>query len=194
MTGHPRAEHDPAFLHFFRRHLRIGIAVGIRLGLRRADAEEATNDALATVHDGWQTIDRPEAMFHTVLRRRAIERLRQENRRLGKDNPHRTVEDDGDQGVLPPHDFEDSFALIETKQQLYEVLAGLPHSQRVSLYLGSWGYGPEERAAIKDIPVNTEKSHYRRATARARTIIAAHYPDLIREPRAPRTTHKEAGE
>ncbi|MER5258153.1 MULTISPECIES: sigma-70 family RNA polymerase sigma factor [unclassified Streptomyces] len=194
MTGHPPAEQDPAFLRFFRRHLRVGIAIGLRLGLRQADAEEATNDALATIHDGWWMFESPEAMFHTVLRRRAIERLRQENRRLGKDNPHRKVEDTGDRGALSAHIIEDPLALITTRQQLYEVLARLPHSQRVSLYLGSWGYGPEERAAIKDIPVNTEKSHYRRATARARTIITAHYPDLIREPRTPRTTHKEAGE
>ncbi|MGW7276537.1 RNA polymerase sigma factor [Streptomyces sp. NPDC054864] len=194
MTGHPRAEDDPAFVHFFRRHLRIGIAVGMRLGLRRADAEEATNDALAAVHDGWWTINSPEAMFQTVLRRRAVDRLRQENRRLGQDNPHRAVEDDDFPDVFLSSDVKDPFALVETKQQLHAVLARLPHSQRVSLYLGSWGYGPEERAAIKDIPVNTEKAHYRRATAKARLIIAAHYPDLIREPRAPRTTHKEAGE
>ncbi|MER6127857.1 sigma factor-like helix-turn-helix DNA-binding protein [Streptomyces sp. NPDC001795] len=150
--------------------------------LTHHDAEEATMDALSHVHASWGNTTIPQAMFFTILRRRAIDELRRIGRRLDAETLVTDSELLGEEAL--PEQTRRAFADLLTPEALYiqkegvqrilTALNDLPVAYRMSLMLAAEGYTTQERAEIKGVSLGTERSHLHRGRTRFEQALLAH--------------------
>ncbi|MFJ3339147.1 RNA polymerase sigma factor [Streptomyces sp. NPDC086766] len=153
--------------------------------LSRQDAEEATLDALSHVHASWGNTTIPQAMFFTILRRRALDAFRRIRRRLDMETLTADPEIAGEEALS--EQTRRAFAEMLTPEALYiqregtqlvlAALNDLPLPLRMSLTLAAEGYDTQERAEIKGVGPGTERSHLHRARIRfERALLARGLP------------------
>ncbi|MFJ4246219.1 RNA polymerase sigma factor [Streptomyces iakyrus] len=146
------------------------------------DAEDATADALSHVHASWGNTTIPQAMFFTILRRRAIDELRKIGPRLDTETLVSDPELAGEETLS--EQTRRAFAELMTPEavhiqkegvrQILAALNGVPVLQRMSLMLAAEGYTTQERAAIKGVSPGTERSHLHRGRIKFEQALLAH--------------------
>lgn len=174
-----------SFTRFYSEWFARGVGFAERtFGLNREDAKEVASNAMEVVNAAWGNIERPEAFFQTVVRRRAIDMLRKTIRRERAEVP--LVDPDLDDGEETSRELivaltsaltpESSYLEREDAAAIHAALAMLPTPYRISLGLAAEGYSAEERALIKDVPVSTERSPLRRAREMCIRLLASLSP------------------
>ncbi|MGA5606151.1 hypothetical protein ACPCUF_34930 [Streptomyces griseoincarnatus] len=150
--------------------------------LTRQDAEEATADALSHVHASWGNTTIPQAMFFTVLRRRAIDNLRKIAPRLNAETLASDPELVGEEALSDQtrrafSELVTPEAVQVQKEGVRQILAALhevPVLHRMSLVLAAEGYTTQERADIKGVGLGTERSHLHRGRIRFEQALLAY--------------------
>lgn len=172
MTAGPgdRLTGADSFTRFYTEWYWRGVGFASRtFGLSHHDAQEVSSDAMKAVHAAWGGLDVPEAFFQHVVRMRAID----QHRRVSKEP---VVSDEEVEMVSnelagkTDHAFPES--VYADRETVLTVLSGLPPQYRLSLVLKSQGYSAAERAEIKQVPVETERTHLARARRASMELLA----------------------
>ncbi|MDX2395271.1 MULTISPECIES: RNA polymerase sigma factor [unclassified Streptomyces] len=172
MTAGPgnRLTGADSFTRFYTEWYWKGVGFASRAcGLNHHDAQEVSSDAMKAVHAVWGGLDRPEAYFQHVVRMRAIDQYRRTSK-------ERVVSDEEVETLSNRLAGEANHAFPESvyadRETVLTVLTGLPPQLRMSLVLQSQGYTAAERAKIKQVPVETERTHLARARRLAVELLA----------------------
>ncbi|MEW2289660.1 sigma factor-like helix-turn-helix DNA-binding protein [Streptomyces sp. NPDC047841] len=149
--------------------------------LNRHDAEDVTEDALSHVHASWGNTTIPQALFFTILRRRAIDALRRIGPRMDVESLTADPELAGEEALS--EQTRRAFADLMTPEAFYiqregvqlilSALNELPFAHRTSLVLAAEGFTAQERAEIKGVSAATERSHLHRGRLRFEEALLA---------------------
>lgn len=154
-----------AFASIVRRHESMVFSIAWHVLRDRAQAEDLAQDVFLQLFRNLETIESEEHLVHWLRRvasHRCIDAMR---RRHTLPVPLEEVEERGD-------DDDDRDPLLE--RRIRNVVATLPPQQRVALALRyQEDLDPREIAEILEQPLNTVKSHLRRALATLRTELAS---------------------
>ncbi|WHM41152.1 sigma-70 family RNA polymerase sigma factor [Streptomyces sp. BPTC-684] len=206
MTGHSDVPltHTSSFNRFYTHWFPRGIGFAVKaFNLSQQDAEEAASDAMTATYAAWGAIDNPEAYFQHVLQKRAIEKYRSKRRRESRELPtsedqlvSATAELPADLAAAFTASPEHAYEQNETRARINSVLAMLAPHERISLALETQGFTAKERAEIKGIPEDTERTHLYRARLRCMELIRKLHADLDsqRSKKKRRQSRKGAGE
>ncbi|MEU2556743.1 hypothetical protein ABZ589_34560 [Streptomyces sp. NPDC013313] len=152
------------------------------LRLDQEDAQEVASDAMKVVYAAWGSLETPEAFYQHVVRQRGIDKLRGVIRRERVEVSVSDTAPDDDEAV--PHEIIAAFASHVTPEVLYlegegaelihAILAQLPEHYRLSLVLAAQGYDTTERAEIKAVSAEAERTHLKRARRRCIDLLISH--------------------
>ncbi|MFD5848262.1 RNA polymerase sigma factor [Streptomyces chartreusis] len=191
---HPLA--DPTlFTEFYLGNWKSGIAACSRLKLGREDAHDVTHAAMAVVLEAAQRgrLRHPEAFFRRTVLNMACTLIRKQmNGRalLAKLGLRSETDSSAAEQVTSPSELPHQKVVSEENtRRIIESLQAMAPVYRASIGLEVDGYGPRERAALKDVPWGTERQHTSRGKVKAQRIIREQAPDLV--PRDPKTESAE---
>ena len=151
------------FDSFFRERFARTIVLLTAMGASRADAEDATQEAMILAWNQWKSIREPAAWVRTVALRsylRLLERGKPEVMALDESAPGPGVDDD--LGT-----FE------EEQRQVLRLLRSLPDGQRTVAALHYDGLNCEEIADLLGKAPATVRSNLRHARQFLREVIAS---------------------
>ncbi len=154
---------EDGFVSFFQqRFSRITILL-IAMGASRADAEDATQEAMILAWQQWDSIREPAAWIRTVA-------VRAFWRHVGT-QPDRTVqlEDISSEPTIDPD--LGMFALEQ--QHILRLLRGLPSEQRTVAALSYDGLSCEEIAELTGKSSATVRSNLRHARRALREVVVS---------------------
>ncbi|MBB4890906.1 RNA polymerase sigma factor [Streptomyces netropsis] len=171
-----------SFTRFYDEWFPRGVGFAMRLGLDREDAKEAASDAMRAVYAAWGSLETPEAFYQHVVRRRVIDTLRDV---IPRERAEVSVSDtDADDDEALPREVIAVFTSHVTPEGLYleaegaerilAILAQLPEHYRLSLVLAAQGYDTTERAEIKTVSAEVERTHLKRARRRCIDLLISH--------------------
>ena len=177
LVGRARAGDEGAFGALVERYMRPAYAVALAVTGRRADAQDAAQEAFLVALERLDECRSPEKFagwLMTIVRNRARNLVRREVLRDTDEVPAsaRSVT------PTPERDME----TVELRQSLADALSGLPEIQReiVLLHdLEGWKHG--EIADRLGLPSGTVRSHLHFARKALRGALAALQPTKIDE-------------
>ena len=152
----------------------------ISAGASRADAEDATQEAMIQAWQQWESIREPAAWLRTVAFRAWSKQ--------GNMQRFNTVQlDDADRSTVPDRDL----SIFATEQQkVLRLLRALPPMQRAVAALFYDGAPCDEIAGLLDISEATVRSHIRHARKALKEMMAT--GDLWhRRPRSSTGVHRD---
>lgn len=161
-----------AFGRLVREHQGLVFGVALRICGLRADAEEVAQDAFLQLHGQLATLRDEHHLRHWLIRtvsHRAIDRLRQRERRPASAGDARL------EALTAPATDADPL-LAQALARLMDELGG--QARAVLVLRFQEDLDPADIATALDMPVNTVKSHLRRALERLRAAA----PELAHEP------------
>jgi RNA polymerase sigma-70 factor (ECF subfamily) len=172
-----RAGDPAAFADLVRRHQAMVFSLALRIVGNRALAEELAQDVFLQLHRNLTSIESGAHVTHwlrRVVAHRAIDVARQHARR-----PQTSLSDVAEPAV--PSIERDTLMV----RRLRELIAALPAAPRAVLTLRfQEDLDPSEIARVLEMPLNTVKSHLRRALAvlrgRARVLVESTSHELRR--------------
>ncbi|WP_406154572.1 RNA polymerase sigma factor [Streptomyces canus] len=185
-----------SFMRFYNEWFPRGVGFAMRgLNLNREDALEVASDAMKAVYAAWGGLETPEAFYKHVVRMRGIDKLRGVRRRERVEVALSEMELNDDEAVprevvaaLGSHVTPESIYLqTEGTELILAILAKLPTHYRLSLVLAAQGYDTTERAEIKEVSADLERTHLMRARQRCVELLIAHGVRPRRKNDKPRT-------
>lgn len=154
---------ETGFEPFYRERFGRIVILLITLGASRADAEDATQEAMIRALDVWCSIREPAAWVRTVAIRSYLRMVRRRNAQevpLDESMPH-SATDDG------------LGAFEQEQQEVLRLLRALPAKQQTVTALYYDGLNCEEIAdALRQTPA-TVRSNLRHARQSLREVIAS---------------------
>jgi RNA polymerase sigma-70 factor (ECF subfamily) len=157
------AEDDSrAFALLYERHVRAAVALATQMCVRRAIAEEVTQEAFLSFWRSRRHFDRGRGSVRTwilgIVRNRAIDVLRHSVASWALDGSEQELEE-----VLVARDLTDGeVGRRERARELRAALDGLPPEQSRVIALAYYGgYTHAEIASMLDTPVGTVKGRMR---------------------------------
>lgn len=164
-----RAGDGAAFADLVRRHQAMVFSVALRIVGNRALAEELAQDVFLQLHRSLSTLESGAHVVHwlrRVVSHRAIDSARQRARRPQASLDH----------VAEPAGAAERASDPLMTRRLQSLIAALPPAPRAVVTLRfQEDLDPSEIARVLEMPVNTVKSHLRRALAvlrgRARELM-----------------------
>jgi RNA polymerase sigma-70 factor (ECF subfamily) len=154
-----RAGDGAAFADLVRRHQAMVFSVALRIVGNRALAEELAQDVFLQLHRSLATLESGAHVVHwlrRVVSHRAIDSARQRARR-----PQASLEHVAEPAGAASRDGDPLMA-----RRLRSLVASLPPAPRAVVTLRfQEDLDPSEIARVLEMPVNTVKSHLRRALA-----------------------------
>jgi RNA polymerase sigma-70 factor (ECF subfamily) len=155
-----RAGDGAAFADLVRRHQAMVFSVALRIVGNRALAEELAQDVFLQLHRSLPTLESGAHVVHwlrRVVSHRAIDSARQRARR-----PQASLEQVAEPAGV--NNARDADPLMS--RRLRSLVAALPPAPRAVITLRfQEDLDPTEIARVLEMPVNTVKSHLRRALA-----------------------------
>lgn len=124
----------------------------LAMGASRADAEDATQEAMLLAWQHWESIAEPTSWVRTVAVRAFWRQLRTRRQTVPLD-----------EAVGEPADDADLRIFAEEQQQVLRLLRVLPPEQRTSIALFYDGMSCEEIADLLGKPSGTVRSNLRHA-------------------------------
>jgi RNA polymerase sigma factor (sigma-70 family) len=143
---------DSGFVSFFRERFGRTVVLLITIGASRADAEDATQEAMAWAWQRWESIDKPGAWVRTVAVRAYWRLIRARPQTVSLDEP--VTERIVDPGLS---------IFTEEQQHVLRLLRALPPMQCNVAALTYDGSTCEEIAMLLGISEATVRSHLRHA-------------------------------
>lgn len=144
---------DQGFVSFFRERYGRTVILLIAMGASRADAEDATQEAMAMAWSQWESIREPAAWLRTVAVRAHLKQAR------ARDSQAVSL----DQSTFDPPDQLDLGVFAEEQQHVLGLLRALPDGQRTVAALFYDGLTCEEIAELEGKPPATVRSQLRHA-------------------------------
>lgn len=171
-----------SFTRFYDEWFPRGVGFAMRLGrLDREDAMEAASDGMKAVYAAWGNLETPEAYYKHVVRQRVIDKLRDV---IPRERAEVSVSDTDPDDEAVPREIIAAFTSHVTPEGLYleaegaerilAILAQLPEHYRISLILAAQGYDTNERAEIKAVSPEAERTHLKRARRRCIDLLISH--------------------
>jgi RNA polymerase sigma-70 factor (ECF subfamily) len=143
---------EDGFVSFFREQFSRVAFLLIKLGANRADAEDATQEAMVLAWKRWHSIDDHAAWVYTVAVRRYRRLLRAQPTMVSLPEPAPATTLASDLSIL-----------TEEQQHVLGVLRQLPPTQRLVLAMTYDGLACKEIAEVLEISEATVRSHLRHA-------------------------------
>jgi RNA polymerase sigma factor (sigma-70 family) len=147
---------------FFRERFSRTVVLLTAMGASRADAEDATQEAMILAWNQWSSIREPAAWVRTVAVRSYL--------RLRRGRPEVTALDES---APDPAADDDLGSFEEEQRQVLHLLRKLPDGQRAVAALYYDGLNCEEIAALLGKAPATVRSHLRHARLSLKEVIAS---------------------
>lgn len=158
----PDGEHE-SFETFFRRETPRVVGLVVKAGYSRAEAEEATQSAMAEAYVSWEQVRYPDRWVRTVALRMAHAAARRRRTDVTK------VAATGDPQVV--HDDGARVAVVNERGRLIGLLSDLPPQQRIVMALRVDGYETKEIAEMMDLQPATVRRHLHDAREKLKRIL-----------------------
>jgi RNA polymerase sigma factor (sigma-70 family) len=154
------------FASFFHQCYSKTVVLLITMGASRADAEDATQEAMIAAWQQWESIREPAAWVRTTAARKFWKHNHQQLRTspLEESTPQ------------PLRSDPDLAIFAEEQRQVLSVLRRLPAAQRTITSLYYDGLPVQEIAKVVDKPAATVRSHLRYARRTLKEVIASDRP------------------
>lgn len=170
---------ESAFEVLYRRHERTALRVARRVC--GAAAEDAVQAAFVSIWRSRASFRHSKGSVRgwllTVVRRRAIDVLRESSRRTERSVDESLLE------LEDPRRTEILVADLETRRAVRSAVAGLPAAQRQVLELAYFeDYSQSEIARLLDVPLGTIKGRTRLALQKLPCKLDVHRPELALAP------------
>ena len=158
---------EDRFASFFQQRFSRIVILLIAMGASRADAEDATQEAMILAWKRWESIREPTAWVRTVAVRTFWKQAdRQSNQTEPLDEAAGEAAADPDLGIFAE----------EQQQQILRLLRGLPTGQRTVAALFYDGLSCEEIAELIGKPPATVRSNLRHARKALREVVVSELP------------------
>jgi RNA polymerase sigma factor (sigma-70 family) len=154
---------DSGFVSFFHQRFSRTVVLLIAMGASRADAEDATQEAMILAWQQWETIREPAAWVRTVA-------VRAFRRQAGRQEKQAVTLDTSSAEPVDDHELS---IFAEEQQQILRLLRGLPPGQRAVAALFYDGLTYEEIAELTGKSPATVRSHLRHARKALKEVIAS---------------------
>lgn len=169
LTGRARDGDAEAFRQLVERHRDRAFALARRIVRSDADAEEVAQDAFVRAWkalSGFRGESRFSTWLHRIVVRQALDRAETLARRRGRE----AALDDSPAPVAAAVNDATDFEATHRARRLEALVDGLSPAQRaaVTLYYHE-DHSVERTAELLQLPVNTVKTHLRRAREALRT-------------------------
>jgi RNA polymerase sigma factor (sigma-70 family) len=152
------------FSSFFHQRYSRTVLLLMTMGASRADAEDATQEAMIAAWQQWESIREPAAWIRTT----ATRSFWRHNR---KQQPHTSPLD---ATIVQPEIADPDLAIFgEEQQQVLSLLRGLAPAQRTIAALFYDGLTVEEIASATGKPAPTVRSHLRHARKALKEVIVS---------------------
>jgi RNA polymerase sigma factor (sigma-70 family) len=153
---------ENGFASFFQERSSKAVVLLISAGASRADAEDATQEAMIQAWQHWKSIREPAAWLRTVALRTWLKQCdMQRFMTIQLDNADRST-------VLGP----DLSIFATEQQQVLRLLRALPPMQRAVVALFYDGAPCDEIAELLDVAEATVRSHLRHARRALKEMMA----------------------
>jgi RNA polymerase sigma factor (sigma-70 family) len=151
------------FAVFFHQRYSRTVVMLIAMGASRAEAEDATQEAMIAAWQQWESIREPAAWVRTT----ALRKLWKLSHQQPRTSPL-------DQATCQPEGSEPDLAVFSSEQQqVLSLLRRLPDTQRTVAALYYDGLSTEEIAHLTGKPAATVRSHLRHARKTLTEVIAS---------------------
>jgi RNA polymerase sigma factor (sigma-70 family) len=150
------------FDSFFHERFGRTVVLLLAMGANRADAEDATQEAMILAWSQWNSIREPTAWVRTVAIRSYLQIVR----------GGRTQAVSLDESVPDPVEHDDLGSFEEEQRQVLRLLRALPSGQRTVVALYYDGLNCEEIAEVLRKTPATVRSNLRHARNSLKEVIA----------------------
>lgn len=151
---------EGGFASFFRERFSRTVVLLIVLGASRADAEDATQEAMARAWQKWDSIESPGAWVSTVAYRAYLRRAHARDRQV------ESLDESAAESAIEP-----DLGIFADQQQVLSLLRALPPGQRAIAACFYDGLTCEEIAAVVEKPPATVRSQLRHARRALKEMI-----------------------
>jgi len=153
---------ESGFASFFQEQFGRMVVLLCAMGASRADAEDATQEAMFSAWRQWDSIQQPVAWVRTVVVRTYWKQVRLRGKTVPLDEPACQAVADSDLSIFS-----------EEQQQVLRVLRALPPEQRTIVALRYDEATCEEIAALTGKPSGTVRSHLRHARKTLKELMSS---------------------
>jgi RNA polymerase sigma-70 factor (ECF subfamily) len=151
---------ESGFASFFRERFSRTVVLLISLGASRADAEDATQEAMVRAWQKWDSIDSPRAWVCTVAYRAYLRHAH------ARDRHAETLDESACEPAAEP-----DLGAFAGEEQVLRLLRALPPGQRVIAACFYDGLTCEEIAEVVEKPPATVRSQLRHARKALKEMI-----------------------
>jgi RNA polymerase sigma factor (sigma-70 family) len=153
---------ESGFASFFQEQFGRMVVLLYAMGASRADAEDATQEAMFSAWRQWDSIHQPVAWVRTVAVRTYWRQVRSRQQTVPLDEPDCQAVGDSDLRIFS-----------EEQQQVLRMLRALPPEQRTVVALRYDEATCEEIAALTGKPPATVRSHLRHARKTLKELMSS---------------------
>jgi RNA polymerase sigma factor (sigma-70 family) len=143
---------DGGYASFFHERFSKTVVLLVGLGASRADAEDATQEAMLKAWQAWDSITKPHAWVCTVAYRTYLKQVH------ARDRHATSLEKSASEPAV-----ESDVSIFADGQQVLQLLRALPPGQRTVAAFFYDGLTCEEIAQLVDKPPATVRSQLRHA-------------------------------
>jgi RNA polymerase sigma factor (sigma-70 family) len=151
---------DNGFVSFFEERFGRIVILLVSMGASRADAEDATQEAMTQAWRKWDSIQEPAAWIRVVAVRAYIRQVRA---RAEEATPLESIPEPAEDPDLP--------GLTQSQHYVLDMLRGLPLGQRTVAALYYDGMTCEEIAGLTGKPASTVRSQLRHARTTLKELM-----------------------
>jgi len=153
---------ESGFASFFQEQFGRMVVLLYAMGASRADAEDATQEAMFSAWRQWDNIKEPVPWVRTVVVRIYWKQIRLRRQTVSLDEPDCQTMADSDMSIFS-----------EEQQQVLRVLRALPSEQRTVVALRYDEATCQEIASLTGKPSATVRSHLRHARKTLKELMSS---------------------